>query len=293
MHLSRLKRSEEGDAIASAVAKAFGSEFRPESLQRSGELLLTGYFEDIQNALSPAFDEINFAEFTRTKLNAHASAPVGIGPYIHIDQHLDRWLLLASQLLSIRAFYKLEGQNADAANSLMKTCLEMAFDPEAFDRMKPDSVHLMTDYPECLKFAHHLSIGALVFVCCHELAHHENGDIGLPPNHDLEYAADQKGLVTAKTVYASPRQFELLKPVPFGLAGIAILFWLFDLIEGLAARSRGLIERQTSATHPFALDRLARLRPGLEADPDIQHFMNGYGNAVDGYRQDLGLDHMK
>ncbi|MDE4142140.1 hypothetical protein [Phaeobacter gallaeciensis] len=275
------------------MAKAFGSEFRPESLQRSGELLLTAYFEDIQNALSPAFDEINFAEFTRTKLNAHASAPVDTGPYIHIDQHLDRWLLLACQLLSIRAFYKLEGRSADAANFLMKTCLEMAFDSEAFDRMKPDSVHLMTDYPECLRFAHHLSIGALVFVCCHELAHHAHGDIGRSPGHDLEYAADREGLVTAKTVYASSRRFRLLRPVPFGLAGIALLFWLFDLIECLAAQSRGLVKRQLSATHPFALDRLARLRPDLEANPDILHFVSGYGDAVDGYRQDLGLDDMK
>ncbi|MEM9395788.1 MAG: hypothetical protein AAGA38_18175 [Pseudomonadota bacterium] len=285
-----MKRSEVGDAIASEVAKAFGSDFRPDTLPRDGALLLTGYFEDIQRSLAPQFADINFAEFTRAKLNAHASKREGTGPYVHIDQHLDRWLLLAYQLLSIRAFYKLEGVNRNAVNALMTTCLQMAFDPTAFERMRADSVHLFTSYPESLRYAHHLSVGALVFVCCHELAHHDNDDIGEMPSHAIEYAADQKGFAFTQAVYAQSRNFSLLKPVPIGLAGIAILFWLFDLIERLAASANGRTRRKPSKTHPFALDRFGRLKPELEANADVRHFMGGYGEAVAQFRADMDLD---
>lgn len=213
---------------------------------------LTRVFRDVQKATAPRFDHVNMAEFTRRRLAAWADADPDERAYIHIDQYLDQWLLVATHLLGLWAFYNLEENNAKAVTALMAGTLNMAFTTVIQQGLREDMIPVFVDFPEALKISHHMSMGSLVFIVCHELAHHVHDDLERDPTHAAEYLADKAGLELMTSVYQTREGFEVLKPTPLGFAGVWSLFILWDLIERGAALFEKRASRIPRETHPFA-----------------------------------------
>lgn len=165
----------------------------------------------------------------------------------------------------------------------------MAFDARAHEILKENMVHVFTDFPESLRVTHELSVASLVFIACHELAHHASGDLAKDEGPALEFAADTLGLELATRVYQSTTPMRLLRPNRQALAGVWTLMSLWDLIERVNAVRNKQMMRLRSKSHPFAADRLARLTPTLLGDPETYHLIKGFGPAVEGFRRDLAL----
>jgi len=278
--------------VANAVAKACGENFDPEAAGASEGKFLTMIFEDVQRATSPQFDHVNMIEFTQRRITAWADETPDERPYIHVDQYLDQWLLAATQLLGLRAFYNLRGENAKAVNSLLAGTLNMAIDPDIQQSLRDDMIKVFVDFPEALKITHHMSMGSLVFVVCHELAHHAAEDIGKESNHKLELEADRNGLELMRQVYRFPGKLNVLRTSPIGFAGVWSLFILWDFIERGVALKAKRASRISRETHPLAIDRLENLMPTLNSLEEVRRFSDGFGPAVEAFRQDLGVAHI-
>lgn len=292
MRVSRFQMTDQSFDVANAVAAAFGETFNPSAAGAKDGDFLTRVFCDVQMATAPRFDHVNMAEFTRRRLAAWADADPDQRAYIHIDQYLDQWLLAATHLLGLRAFYNLRDDNAKAVTALMAGTLNMAFTTEIQRGLREDMIPVFVDFPEALKISHHMSMGSLVFIVCHELAHHADDDLDRDPTHAVEYSADKVGLDLMTTVYQTGEGFEVLKPSPLGFAGVWSLFMLWDLIERGAALFKKRASRIPRETHPFASNRLSNLMPILGQFGDVRHMSEGLGPALDAYRQDLGVAHV-
>jgi hypothetical protein len=292
MRVSRFQMTDQGLEVANAVAAACGETFDLSAAGAKDGDFLTRVFRDVQKATAPRFDHINMAEFTRRRLAAWADADPDRRAFIHIDQYLDQWLLAATHLLGLRAYYNLKDENAKAVTALMAGTLNMAFSTEIQQGLREDMIPVFVDFPEALKVSHHMSMGSLVFIVCHELAHHAHDDLDQDPNHAVEYDADRAGLELMTSVYKSLAVFGVLKPSPLGFAGVWSLFMLWDLIERGSALFKKRVSRMPRETHPFASDRLTNLMPILGQFEDVRHMSEGLGPALDAYRQDLGVAHI-
>lgn len=289
MKVSRFQITEKGVEVASKVAQACGGTFIANAAGAVDGDFLTWVFCDVQRATAPQFDHVNMVEFTRRRLSAWADITAHERPYIHVDQYLDQWLLAATHLLGLRAFYNLQDDIAKSLNSLLARTLNMAVDPEVQKSLRDDMIDVFVDFPEALKVTHQMSMGSLVFIVCHELAHHAAGDRGQDAGHKIEFAADQRGLELMVEVYRSAETFQVLRPSALGFAGVWSLFILWDLIERGMALSQKRGSRMPRETHPFALARLEELMPQLESFEDVRRFREGFFPAVEKIRRDLGV----
>lgn len=290
MKFSIFKSTEASRQVAATVAAALGQTYQPNAFGSGRDQILTIYFEDIARALAPRFDHLRMAEFTRRRLNAYADLDAEDRPYIHIDQQLDMWLLAATQLVGIRAFYAMEGDNQRSINTLFERVMSMDTDPTMHESTREDMLHLYIDFKDTLRITHHIGVASLVFVACHELAHHAHGDDERTRGHEMEFEADHAAWQLFQETYAARSRLQVIRPMPYAPVGIWMILILMDLVERMACKRKNLWSRPVSGTHPFAADRLSRLMPLLLQDQETVKFIAGFEPSVTAFRRDLQLD---
>lgn len=274
------------------MSEAIGIPFDADIAESQAGRLSTLYFRDIQTATSPRFDHISVADFTRQQIAAH-SAMFGDDerPYVHVDQLFEFWLHVIIHIWSIRAFYTLTPKNQDGLNSLMRWALDVRSDPVTHRDVADDMLHVYAKYGEALQISHQLTVAGMAFIICHELAHHELLHIGKKPSQELEFEADRAGFQILRQVLSSEHELEMIKGRPFSLASVWIVLQIIDLSERRLAQRAGKTHRLQSKSHPLAETRISRLLPMLEseANPDVDHFIEGYGEALEQIKQNLCL----
>lgn len=296
MAVGTFRPTADSRAISEALAKAAGLPFDMERAESRAGRLLTFYFQDIRTALAPRFDHIESADFTQRQINAFSDYFVDDQKrYIHVDQLFEMWLHSLIHLWSVRAFHNLSESSREDFNSLFGWALDVRDDPNSHEVVREDMLHVFAKFPEAMQMAHQLTIASMVFIVCHELAHHELEHLGRNASHALEYEADKRGYDLMREIYAYPGTMATITRPSYGMVGAWMVLRILDLSERRQAQRRNRKERRRLISHPPASDRLERLQPLLnqEQNRNVEDFMDGYGIACTAITRDLHLTEIK
>jgi hypothetical protein len=270
--------------VGEAIAKAHGVKTESASLLKRSGSFYADVFSEVKEAFKPKFDHIKIDEFTRMQVNAFATSNYDtLG--VKIDQYLDFWLMPVYQLVTMRAFYRIEGDNLAVWQDQFETALMTRFDASAYRERRHEFAYLFEDFPEAARISHHLSLASLVFVICHELAHHELDHFNQPYAQRLEYEADARGFELLQLLYQPDRIGTKLHWRPFSRSGASIFLRLLDVSDHLQVWKTGRETVRSGGTHPSSEDRFDRImlseQHGGQVQRDSREFWGGFGPVCD------------
>lgn len=279
------------------MAEAYGFTGDPTALMaRSGSFYFEIYTEIVE-ALDPTLWHIKFTEFSRMEVNAFATRNDGNNPGVKLDQYLDFWLLPLYQLVTLRAFYRIEGDNLAIWQDQFETALMTRFDAHDYQQKRHEFLYLYQGFPEAFRVSHHLGLASLAFVFCHELAHHDLKHFEEHYTPALEYDADARGFEFLQRLYDPGRKGSKLHPRPFSLAGASIFLRLLDISDHVRGWQQNQAEVLSNRTHPKASERFDRIvalgNRNHSIQGDLVEFWNGFGPVCDAAQSELKAKYLE
>ena len=206
-------------AFSRQVAEHLNLDFAADASAADAPFLLSAYYRDLTSALGPPYSEIQYADFSRRRLEARAAQTASGKPYIQIDQHLDFWTFGLCLLWSHAALNGVAASEEASFDASWIAVLDQGEKGFAHEDVREKIAPYLTRSGQAIQVAHDLSIACFSAVVCHELSHHRLEHLGKSGSHEIELEADYAGHLLMRKLYAPESKLELIPRHGYSLAG--------------------------------------------------------------------------
>lgn len=281
MEYDRFQATDEGLAIAKALAEQLGIEFDREGTRVHANQMHDLYFAAIVRIAELPPTTAQFAAGAFRLVNAFVPESEGTGR-VFFDEQLDMWLFMCTQLVTIMACKQLEPDQVEDLVASFVANLNVPFNPHLHEVQRNGFLKFLRGHADCLEITTALTRAMVVFAICHEighvvLRHHEPGTV---PSCESEFAADRKAAELFIKIVKAGKSAHPIYVSPKLTGAPVLLMFLFDLL-GRYRRKLGRPERR-STTHPEPRDRAIRLLKLLEIIlGDGRYVLDGFSHAIE------------
>lgn len=180
--------------LAEELAAQFGKEINRAETAELANALTGEIYADVVRVLGDTFEDIELIDASERRVTASAGQLRSGRSAVYLDQHMDFWLFNMCMLWTIASEVSLSGSEVDEFIDTFTMALDMEAGLIPHEEVRQRMMPYILAYPHVAEFAHCLSIASLVFVFCHELAHHQLDHMGQEGGRSLEFSADREGI---------------------------------------------------------------------------------------------------
>ena len=186
----RLVPNDRGLDSSAAIAEKLGAAFNRELTAKRSQELATLYFGDIAHVVPELVTNVDIEQGTINSMKAFIE-PHKNTSWIFVDDRLDSWLFTLNFLTTYRACYttamKIDPKLISWTERILR--LGAAQNPGAEQLKLRDEVGaLFIAHARILPSVNALTVSMIVFLMCHEIAHHNLDHLNqaVNPLHELE-----------------------------------------------------------------------------------------------------------
>lgn len=275
MSKKHFKPTKESLSLAKSIADELGIPFDENLTHHQGIWLLDIYFKEICTVLPEETKYIQFENLASRDFAAFIE-PTTSKPRVYMDQQLQFFLLSAFFINAIWACRVLDNETKNDLKRLFSETIYTLHNPYHHESLREKELLYIQQFIEELKLANALTICALAFIMCHEIAHKNLDHLNQPASHYQEFEADKLAFSYLGEVAKHFETLPNLKIAP-NKTGAPILAF-----EYLAIAESTSTDDLASHTHPLSLSRGRNLHNIFMdiADKETKYLYDGFKKSI-------------
>lgn len=260
-------------SLAKSIAESLDIPFDEDLTRHQGIWLLDLYFKEICTILPEETINIQF-ENLATRDFAAFIEPTSSKPLVFMDQQFQFFLLSTFFINAIWACRVLDSDTKNDLRSLFSESISTLQNPYLHESLREKEIELMQRYKQELLLANTLTISALAFIMCHEIAHENLDHMNQPESHAQEFEADKLAFSYLTRIAENFGELPNLKIAPNKLGAPILAF------EYLA---KSLPAYAIQGSHPSPLSRGKKLHGIFKgmADEEAIYLYDGFYKSLD------------
>lgn len=263
-------------SLAKSIADSLDIPFDEDLTHHQGIWLLDLYFKEICNILPNETQNIQF-ENLATRDFAAFIEPTSSKPLVFMDQQFQFFLLSTFFINAIWACRVLDSETKNELRSLFTETISTLQNPYLHESLREKEIELMQRYKQELLLANTLTISALAFIMCHEIAHENLDHMTQPESRSQEFEADKLAFSYLVRISENFEKMPNLKIAPNKLGAPILAF------EYLAKSLPSHAIEALQGAHPSPLSRGEKLHGFFKgmADDEAIYLYDGFRKSLD------------